>query len=243
MALPSELCAVEATWALESGAEICVNRFWLQHVHQTGNSFSWPDDLHTVASKVATSLLSKQGPGGYSVRQLVTSQASLTKVDAYAVGTDGKATAKATSTPDAGTNNGGMGGTELPPQMAPIVQLWAYNGFVQHARRHRGRVYAPPPASSALATNGRLSSDFMANIVDAWSAFFNDVQGMHVGSDASGVALGGSSDIMRTGVLSRVDNAFYQLESVSVAQDLGVQRRRTNKLSRAIPARTTISHN
>lgn len=238
MALPDELAVADIVWSIESGQEIAVNRIYLQHHHISTNTFGWSDALKTIADKCVDAILNSAGPSGTTVRQTVHSTVLLSRVDAYALDTTGHATDKATSTPTAGTNNGGMGGSALPPQLAPIVQLWAYSGYAIHARRRRGRVFAPPPGTAALSTGGRLDDGWRQTLADGWSGFLNDLQGVNVG----GVTSPGTHDYMNVGVLSRVDQAFYQLENISVAKDVGVQRRRINKLARPQPVLVPVNH-
>lgn len=86
-----------------------------------------------------------------------------------------------------------------------------------------------------LGTNGHLHDGYRDEIAAAWGSFMNDIQGMHLGT--------GGTVYPKTGVLSRKDGAFYQLESVSVPDLFAVQRRRQNKLVNNVSALQTINHN
>lgn len=240
--VPPEACRVEITWQLENLQEIAVNSIWLQHVHQTGNTFDWANDLPTVANKVATAIQNDSG-GGAKVTDYMETGTRLGKVTAYGIGTDGKAFAKAEHLVTPGTVVGTESGGPLPPTFCAVLQLLGYSGYVQHKRRHTGRLFLPASSDTVIdGATGLLSRDATGGIAAAWAAVLNDIQGMHVGSDASGIALGGSSDHMNVVVYSRHDGAFYQLEGVQVANKPGWQRRRMNKIARIYGTPATIAH-
>lgn len=235
MALPSELAKAELTWAIENGAEIAVNTIWFRHVHHTSVSFSWGDALQQIADHVVDSL---KGPGA-ALTGYMHGSIQLAKVDAYAIPPIGDATDKRTHTCSANEFRGGGTGM-MPPLVAPVIQLWGYKPaeFTSHPARHRGRLYFPGMTQSMMSGDGLLSPEAQTALRDAWAAVLNDLQGMHVG-DVPGP---GPVDSMDVGVLSRRDQAFYQLEAVTVAHKLGVQRRRMNKLQTSRSAPATINH-
>lgn len=238
MPLPSELARVDIVWKIESGGEIAVNTFWMQHVHHDTETFTWGDALQTIADKVATSMVANLNSSLGSI----SNTAHVDHIDAYQVGTDGRSTDKRTHV-CAPTDIPGRasGGNILPPFLCAVVQTWGMvpGTFKSHPRRFRGRMFWPLTSDNALGADGLLTSSFQDGLRGEMQAFFNDMQGMHV---SSGELTGGAADFMKMGVLSRVDQAFYQMEAVSVAKKPGVQRRRMNKLVVAQETPAAISH-
>jgi len=169
----------------------------------------------------------------------ISNQVTLTRVDAYQIGTDGHATDKRTSTP--GTTIGGSATGGYIPLLSAVVQLWGYDPaqFVTHPRRHRGRIYSPCTPSSLFNATGELPSGTADDIAARYGTFLNDIQGMHVGDTTPP---GGGTDSMDVGVLSRTDTAFYQMQAVTCAYKPGVQHRRMNKLANTRSAATDIAH-
>lgn len=236
--LPSdELCVAEIVWQVESGAEIAVNRLYFEHQHFTGDSYSWGDALQTVADHVVSSLTGH----GSSLQNYLTDQCQLARVDVYKLGqADGKATDKRTHTVADGTFKGGSAARILPPIFAATIQLWAYKPaeFAQHPRRRRGRLFFPMLNTVQLGSDGMLTDAATADLTAGWAAVLNDLQGMHV----SGESTTGGPDYMNVGVLSLKDNAFHQLEAVSVAKKPAIIRSRMNKLHFPQVTPATISH-
>lgn len=239
MPLPAELAVADMVWNVDS-KEIAVSRVWLQHHHTTGGSFAWGDALQTIADKVVSSL--QDSSAGGQILSTISNRISLTRVDAYQIGTDGKATDKRSHITGAGDTVSGSSSSDWIPSLSAVIQLWGYNPstFVQHPRRRRGRTYAPGTPSSYFNVTGELGPTVANDLAGRWGAFMNDLQGMHVG-DSVGVP-GAPNDSMNVGVLSRTDAAFYQLEAVTVAYKPGWQHRRMNALADTRSSSTTISH-
>ena len=237
MALPAELAVADLVWN-DSGKEIAVNRIWLQHEHHDTVEFNWGDALQTIADKFVESLGTADTGG--QIMSYISNQVTLTRVDAYQIGTDGHATDKRTSTPS--TTVGGSATGNHIPLVGAVVQLWGYNpaSFVQHARRHRGRLFAPGTPASLFTATGELPSGTADDIAERWASFLNDIQGMHVGESAG--LPGGPTDSMNVGILSRVDQAFRQLEAVTCAYKPGTQHRRMNKLPNTRSTSSSIDH-
>lgn len=232
---PAELAVADIVWSLESGQEIAVNRLWLSHVHFTGQTFSWGDALQTIADHVVSSISSP--PSGSSPLQYIQSATKLTRVDAYSIGTDWKATDKRTHDATADNVSGTMTGQALPPIFSPVLHLTAFTGYVSNARRRTGRLFLPAPSDSALGTDGLLTSTFRNNVANAWTNSLNDIQGMHVsGGDGS------ASDYMSVVVVSRLDGLAHQLESVKVNNKPGIVKSRMNKLIESYGDVGVISH-
>lgn len=239
MTIPAELAKVDLVWSIDGGPEIAVNTFWMQHHHGTSDSFAWSDALQTIADHWVTSVQTITAGGDHATTYMA-SNVSLSRVDAYQIGTDGKATDKASHAVTAGTIVGGETGAPGPTPFAAVLQLDAYTGYVTHKRRRTGRVFLPVSAEGAMGSDGLISRDVTGGLATIWGAILNDIQGMHVG-DSGGVG-GGPTDWMNVGVFSRVDGTFYQLESVRVSNKPGWQRRRMNKLAEAYGTPTTIAH-
>jgi hypothetical protein len=235
---PDEVFCADLVWSLENGQELAINRLWLQHHHTSGSQFEWQDGMDRVTAKILDAVQTSAPSGGNTILHWLSSKTHLTRVDAYSGwGSDGKATRRSLALPSgtvAGTNTGGS----APPQLAPIVQLWGSTGFVANGRRRRGRLFMPQIGATYIGDDGRLDQTTRDGIAASWGAFFNDVQGAHMDGGASIDA-----DYCNVGVYSRADQAFYQLEDVSVSQDFGVQRRRINKLQRPVPNKVGIAHN
>lgn len=225
MALPPELAVADLVWSIE-GKEIAVNRIWLQHEHQATVNFTWGDALQTIADKVVSSL--DTGGSGHGVLTYVSSGVWLSRVDAYQIGTDGKATDKRSHALTQNAVQGNSGG-DYVPSLGAVIQLWGYDPatFTQHPRQHRGRLYAPGTPFGLFTDTGELAASFADSMAGAWADFMNDLQGMHVGDTAGP----GPTDNMNVGVLSRTAQQFYQLRAVTVALKPGYQRRRMNKLA------------
>lgn len=234
----TDLAKCDLVFSTESGAEIAVNTLWMQHQHYTGNTFDWGDALQTIADHVVSSLVAH----GTTINGTLSSTDYLQRVDAYQIGTDGKATDKRTHvcapTDYPGTQSGS---NQLPPFLAAVVQLWGMvpGTYDAHPRRRRGRIFWPLRNDAYLGSNGLLKPANQDLIRDDWAAVLNDLQGMHVGTPSPP---GNSSDFMRMGVVSRVTGAFSQLEAVSVSGKPGVQRRRMNKLHVTPESTATINH-
>lgn len=236
--VPAELAVADLVWSLDFGAEIAVNRLWLQHHHITGNSFDWGDALQKIADHVASSF---QTHGGQILGHINTST-YLNRIDAYSIdAATGLANDKRThvcgATDVKGTASSGM----LPPSTAVVVQLWGYDPatYAVHPRRRRGRLFMCGVDMNCLANDGTVSSTAQSDLTQGWSAFFNDLQGMSVDSGGQPI---GTGDWMNCGVLSRRDQAFYQLEAVSVAHLPGVQRRRINAFQSTHSTPGVINH-
>jgi hypothetical protein len=238
VAVPPEMAVADLVWSIH-GNEIAVNRIWLQHEHHDTVTFDWGDALQTIADKVVSSL-SADG-AGHSVMGGISSDCSLTRVDAYQIDETGHATDKRSHDLTGSPLQGGQGGN-YSPLMSAVIQLWGYDptGFKPHAKRWRGRIFSPCTPASFFTNEGMITTDSAGVLAGWWGSFLNDLQGMHVGESAG--LPGGPTDSMNVGVLSRVDSAFRQMEAVTVALKPGIQRRRMNALPANRSSAVTINH-
>lgn len=221
---PNELACADLVWNLED-KEIAVNRIWLRHKHQSGNTFDWDSALQRIADKCVASLSDSEKGG--AIFPQISNQVTLSRVDAYAIPPVGKATNKKSATPS-GTTGGSASG-DYSPIMGAVVQLWGYppSGFVANARRHRGRLFVAGTPMSYFMNQGELGTDTALQIATGWGHFLNDLQGASV---AGGITPGNGDDYVDVGVLSRTDGAFYPLQAVTCATKPGIQHSRMNKL-------------
>lgn len=236
--VPDELAVLDLVWSLDFGAEIAVNRLWVQHHHDTGNPFDWGDALQTMADHVATSMETKGG----QILSHVNTSTYLNRIDAYQIdGDSGLAVDKRTHVCGATDVKGSASSGMLPPSTAIVIQLWGYDPatYAVHPRRRRGRLFMCGIDANCLANDGTVSGTAQSDLTAGWSAVLNDLQGMHIGGLGTGT---GVPDYANLGVLSRVDKAFYQLEAVSVAHLPGVQRRRINAFASTHSTPSAISH-
>lgn len=231
------LMRANIVWNLESGQEIAVTSLHLSVQHFTGNDLTWPDATQQVADVLSDKLTSHWSDLG----TMISNKVNVSRIDTYRLDDTGHALDKGThgyaNTDVVGAATGAM----LPPSSAVVLQLWGYTpgGFVQHPRRHRGRLFLPGAVISVLDPNtGLISTTNQDSLAGWWGAFFNDLQGAHVGTP---VPPGNSSDFIKTGIYSKRDNDFVQLQAVTVAHLPAVQRRRINALASTHSAATTIN--
>lgn len=114
-------------------------------------------------------------------------------------------------------------GDSLPWECALVVSLAAYpqGGFAPNKGRHRGRWYFPAiPKSSVAGTDAALPDSATAAYATA-AVNFLELVNSPVG--------GGLDAQMRAVVLSRADDAAYDIEHLWVDSKIDSQRRRENR--------------
>lgn len=122
-----------------------------------------------------------------------------------------------------GTNSFIGTGASLPWECALCISLAAYpqGGFAPNKGRHRGRFYLPAlPASIISGTEAQLPDSATAAYATAMVNFLELV------NDQVG---GGLTAQMRVVVLSRVDDAAYDVQHIWVDSKVDSQRRRENR--------------
>jgi hypothetical protein len=207
--------------------------FWLHHHHFSLNSWTWSDELQSLADNVVGKLAdhwSDLGP-------LLGGAYKLTQVKAAQIGTDGKEIDAKTSSPEDGTANG-SGGSILPPEVAVCVSMLGYvpGTFVSHPGRRRSRMYWPYIPASTVSSGGKINNPTLWEA--SFTDFFNDIQGMHGGA---GPAPGNPSEYWELVTVSGIDGSVTQVERIGVDDKYDSQRRRQHQTP---PAWTygTISH-
>ena len=237
MAYGAEIARVQMTWQPAGSAawtgEEAICGFWVNHAHTTGNTFSWDTALQQLADDTVSKLVSHWADlgshhgGSYEIVQVKAAQ----------IGTDGSEINAKTSVPDTDALKGNGGGV-MPPEVAVCISLLGYvpGTFVSHAGRKRGRMYLPYIATSQADTSGKISSQ--AAFVDHWTAFFNDIQGMHVGTT---VPPGGSSDFWGLVIPSKIDAGITQVERIGCDDQFDSQRRRQHQ-HKPTPLYGTLDH-
>lgn len=150
-----------------------------------------------------------------SVNAQLSALVGFARVDTYAIGTDGKATAQGTFTPI--TPVVGSGGVSLPNQCTMVMSLRTG----RPGRAFRGRMYLPTLAiGDGLGADGRVQIGRVEDLADQFKVFVDAVNTLTVdGADvravvASGVGLGANTLIT----------------TISAGRVIDTQRRRRNEL-------------
>jgi hypothetical protein len=238
MPYPPELARVTLNWTPLASSwlgEEAVNTFWLQHHHFTGGSFSWPDAVQFAAEKVAEKLAS-----AWTNLQAFHGQGyGITGVTVTEIDPSGAAQNQGSVDITDGSLQGDASGGILPPEVAIKLGLFSYTpgGFSQHKGRKRGGMYLPYVATSLCATDGKLKDAQAINLTTAWAAFFNDVQGMHTMAATDPIV----DDYWDTGIASKVDGTWAQLNWVVCDTHFDSQRRRQHQ-SPAVVYKEAVSH-
>jgi len=184
MAFPTDVVKVSIIWGTDPAewpGEMAVNTFWMQHVHVDGASFDWTTAVGIAAVDVAARLVAHwsdlgmcHGPG-YGPRLVKVAQTD----------SAGHTVNEGAAVPATLLNGTGTGSKVLPPEVAVAVSLYGYEpgAFAALKGRKRGRMYLPYISPDLLAATGRVDPGAVTTVVNAWGAFFNDIQGMTIGSE------------------------------------------------------------
>lgn len=114
---------------------------------------------------------------------------------------------------------GFVNGTQLPLQLAGVVSVRTATA----GPRGRGRMYMPPPASVALASDAQMTTAYRDDVLLAWQGLVSGVQGA------------GDFDL---GVYSRVGAAFSTADSLDMGRIYDTQRSRRSEL---VEARASVA--
>lgn len=239
MAYPDETARVTLTWQPNPASwagEIAVNTFWIQHVHFTGNTFVWSDAVQYAADQIASKLAAHWSgvapvhQEGYGIKGVKVAQ----------IAADGSTVSEGIATIDGGACDGSSSSSLLPPECAIKLGLFAYlpGGFTAHKGRKRGGMFLPYIVTSMLMADGRIRDDKASDLLNGWQTIFNDIQGMHTKALPD---IGTEDDYWRTGIASRIDATFAQLNYLVVDNHVDSQRRRQHQTP-ATSQHVTISH-
>lgn len=190
-----------------------------QRIHFNGNPTDWADDVQALAQSMHDKWMSGMATSRWSPAVV------MNRVDVYHLSTANKVLDKGSvpfSPVDEWVGSAQQG---LPWESALVVSLYDYapGGFAQNARNRRGRFYMPPLGVSQITTySGVLTTDAQTNLLSAFSAWLNDVQGTHIGTPAPTQ----ENDYFNLGILSTVKSEIYAANYVRLGRVIDVQRRR-----------------
>lgn len=233
MAIPEDMMYVRYRFKLLglTGEEVeeAVFGFHGHRHHTVGNDVDWATDIQGVAESARDKLVT----AWTDIAPAFTNRVVGDRVDAYHLDTAGKTLDKgsASFTGDDAIEGSVSAGT-LPYQCALVLSMYSYphGSFVPHGKSRRGRIFLPPPAGSFCGNDGRAQTTKRDALLTAMQAFFNDIQGMHIGDDGG---LPTTADYFELALLSKVRGEWYQIVDLGLGLVIDTQRSRRRSLNEA----------
>lgn len=157
--------------------------FWGVRQHFSGNGTDWADDVVTVAEGIRDAWVEHVTKVSFWSSAVQMRTVRVDHLDAA----NGKTLDQGTAVFEGDTAWAGTATSSLPWETTVCVSLYGYTPgtFTTNKPRKRGRMYLPPPA--AVAASGGAGQVFSADLSELSAnlgAFFNDVQGINMGTTA-----------------------------------------------------------
>jgi hypothetical protein len=155
------------------------------------------------------------------------------------IAADGTTVSEGLAAISGGDCDGSSSASLLPPECSIKLGLFSYlpGSFAAHKGRKRGGMFLPYVVNSMCDSGGKIRDDKALALLTGWQTIFNDIQGMHTMADDDPVA----NDYWDTGIASRVDATFAQLNYLVVDNHMDSQRRRQHPTP-ATSQHATITH-
>lgn len=233
--IPDNICTVQEEWKITGTEEILVNT-WHVQLQSGGATFNVGGNWRDLTQELADQWLAHKTTHWDELANWHAATAYIDTIKTYHLDNTGHTIDKGVAVVGGPNILVGHGGGPLPPEVAILLRLNCIppGEFTGRPRRRKGRVYLGPVPKNVIDGSGQFFIDNADLLVQHYGSWLNDVQGMHLGENGE--------IFPNVGVLSRTAGEFHQMESVTCPKNLGVQRRRQNKLINTVSNAVTINH-